>query len=99
MSLSCESVRKAIPLPRRQRPQKPQRWSGTAHFCAGGCGELIGLSMLMDPSCWGKVPLHLRMSWVQARGSGNGQAIERAADAITGYARQQSEAGQMAGAE
>ena len=75
--------------PRRARPQKPQRWSGQAHFCAGGCGELIGLPMLMDPPCWARVPLHLRMSYVQARGRGDSQAAARAAADITEYARQQ----------
>ena len=83
--------------PRKSRSQKPQRWGGSARFCAWPlCDELIGLSMLMDPPCWARVPLHLRMSYVQARGRGDSQAVARATADIAEYARQQVAAEQGA---
>ena len=82
--------------PRKARPQ-PQRWGGSARFCAWPrCDELIGVSMLMHSGHWRMVPLHLRDALARAQRRGDGQAAATATADITEYARQQSVAGQGA---
>ena len=84
-------------MPRKSRPQKPQRWGGSARFCAWPlCDELIGVSMLMHSGHWRMVPLHLRDALIKAQRRRDERAVSAAADAIVEYARQ---SGQMAGAE
>ena len=81
--------------PRKARPRKPQRWGGSARFCAWPrCDELIGVSMLMHSGHWRQVPLHLRDALTTAQRQGSEPAIARATAAIVGYARQQSVAEQ-----
>ena len=87
-------------MPRKQRPQKPQRWGGSARFCAWPrCDELISPSMLMHGEHWRKVPLHLRDALIKAQRRRDERAVARAAADITEYARRRSVAEQMAGAE
>ena len=87
-------------MPRKSRPQKPRRWSGTAHFCAWPrCTELIAVSMLMDSAHWDQVPQRLRDGLAKAKRQGDERAIARATAVIVEYARQQSVAEQGAGAE
>jgi hypothetical protein len=86
-------------VPRKSRPQKPQRWGGSARFCAWPrCDELITTSMLMHGDHWRQVPLHLRDALIKAQRQGDGPGIARATAAIVGYARQQSVAVQGADA-
>ena len=76
--------------PRKARPRKPQRWGGSARFCAWPrCDELIPPSMLMHGDHWRKVPLHLRDALIKAQRRGDEQAVARATGDITEYARQQ----------
>ena len=77
-------------MPRKARPRKPQRWGGSARFCAWPlCGELVSLAMLMDQPHWRKIPLHLRDALTRAQRRGDEQAVARATADITDYARQQ----------
>ena len=86
--------------PRKARPRKPQRWGGSARFCAWSlCDELIGVSMLMHSGHWRMVPLHLRDALARAQRRRDERAVARAAADITEYARRRSVAEQMAGAE
>ena len=76
--------------PRKARPRKPQRWGGSARFCAWPrCGELITTSMLMHGDHWRMVPLYLRDALIKAQRRRDEQAVARATAAITEYARQQ----------
>ena len=86
--------------PRKARPRKPQRWGGSARFCAWPlCDELIGVSMLMHSGHWRMVPLHLRDALIKAQRRRDERAVARVAADITEYARRRSVAEQMAGAE
>ena len=85
--------------PRKARPRKPQRWGGSARFCAWPrCGELITTSMLMHGDHWRMVPLYLRDALIKAQRRGDEQAVARATADITEYARQQVVAEQGADA-
>lgn len=85
-------------MPRNRNRRPPSRGTGlSAHFCAGGCGELISVALMMCGDCWYKIPSHLKDALGKAQRRRDEQATGAAADAILAYARAQS--GQMAGAE